>query len=221
MSFRLHLRSSALAFPLAFAMGTLACGGAQPGSGSNPGESSPSRCVTPEGVSGSPESIDDALALINALPKPTTLPCFLQSLDRPLRLHATSGIVSAQPSQGRRSPRIFLFSPSGSFQMSVVPAGPGAPLLEFGELGANQRSVKAELAFPISEPVAPNAPFTRVKISDTGTSENGLFLFVWNGNTPDLFDYTVVDHPEYLKRRGGATGGAGLVVTVYPGTTAP
>ena len=30
--------------------------------------------------------------------------------------------------------------------------------------------MKAELAFPISEPVAPNAPFTRVKISDTGTS---------------------------------------------------
>ena len=65
----------------------------------------------------------------------------------------------------------------------------------------------------------PSKDFT--SISDTGTSENGLFLFVWNGNTPDLFDYTVVDHPEYLKRRGGATGGAGLVVTVYPGTTAP
>lgn len=58
-------------------------------------------------------------------------------------------------------------------------------------------------------------------VTDTGTSANGLFLFVWNGDKPDVFDLSVDGHPEYLKRRGGASGGAGLVMTVYPGTQAP
>lgn len=58
--------------------------------------------------------------------------------------------------------------------------------------------------------------------SQLGTSANGLFIFVWNGKTPpDLFEFTIQNKPEYRKRRAGAAPNAGVVMTVYPGTTPP
>ena len=70
--------------------------------------------------------------LVNALPSPVTLPCFLQALARPLKMHAAVSLISAQPSVGARSPRIFLFF--DGLRVSIVPAGAGAPLLEMGEI---------------------------------------------------------------------------------------
>ncbi len=69
-------------------------------------------CRAPAGVSNSPRTIDETVTLINALPKPLSLPCFLESLARPLEISASYGVFSAQPAKGIRSPRIFVISGS-------------------------------------------------------------------------------------------------------------
>ena len=127
----------------------------------------PARCVPPAGVSGSPQTIDEVVALINALPSPVTLPCFLESLDRPLEIEATLSRVSAQPAYGARSPRLFLFI-GDDLILSVVPEGAGAPLLELAEIVEEARSRKAELELPIETPVAASAPYDRV-VFESGT----------------------------------------------------
>jgi hypothetical protein len=119
------------------------------------------RCLAPPGVSGAPGSIAAAVRLANALPHPLSLPCFLESLDRPLDAHAATSIISLQPSAGERSPRIFLFS--GNLIMSVVPEGKGRSLVELGQLVAPGRSLKAELRFPMEGPLGPEDPFEHVR----------------------------------------------------------
>lgn len=126
------------------------------------------RCRVPQGMSAAPGSIAEAVALINALPKPVTLPCFLEALQRPLALHATVSIFSAQPAEGRRSPRIFIFYPG--LILSVVPAGIGAHLLEFGELRPGDRTLKAELELPIERALDEAAPYERVYYDGTITT---------------------------------------------------
>lgn len=127
----------------------------------------PRACATPAGVSGSPQTIGEAVDLINALPKPTSLACYLESLDRPLRLYATRGTVSAQPAVGERSPRIFMFT--GPLIGSVVPDGVGSELLEFGQL-VGLHSIKGELHFPVETPLPPEAPYQRVMFDEAVTS---------------------------------------------------
>jgi hypothetical protein len=114
-------------------------------------------CEAPPGVVTTPRSVDETVALANALPKPLSLPCFVEALGRPLQLHATRSEISAQPAVGVRSPRIFIyFEP---LIMTVVPAGTGAHLLELGEQREGFRSLKAELHFPIAEAVPPAEPY--------------------------------------------------------------
>lgn len=122
----------------------------------------PERTCFPSGpgVTGSPKTIGEAVALINSLPKPTTVPCLLESLDRPLKLDATVGTLSAQPAAGARSPRIFLFL--GPLIVSVVPDGRGATVVEFSEARELGLSVKGELPFPVTGTLPPEAPFTHV-----------------------------------------------------------
>lgn len=100
------------------------------------------------------------MALIGDLPSPVTLECFLASLERPLGLELTSDVFSAQPAQGVRSPRIFVQGESMS--MSVVPAGLGRDLLEFGERTSSGLTIKAELLFPITLPLDPMAAYDKV-----------------------------------------------------------
>jgi hypothetical protein len=126
------------------------------------------RCAPPPGVSGSPQSIEEAVALINALPRPVDVPCLVESLDRPLRASATSSVSSAQPAVGERSPRLFLFS--GPLVISVVPEGVGAHLVEFSVLGADGRSRKGELEFPVEADVRPEDPYAQVMFDARGTS---------------------------------------------------
>ncbi len=125
-------------------------------------------CVAPAGVSNAPRSIAETVALVNALPKPLTLPCFLESLARPLELNASNSLFSAQPAQGARSPRIFLFRDPNT--MSIVPEGDGAPLLEFGEQRPNYRSLKAQIEFPVLAALEPSAPFQELTFNDQLTS---------------------------------------------------
>ncbi|MFP2924788.1 hypothetical protein ACLESO_06140 [Pyxidicoccus sp. 3LG] len=134
-----------------------ACGAS---GGSAPTEETPRDCVPSNGATGSPGTIEEAVALINSLPRPTSAACLVESLDRPLRVSATESVFSAQPAHGRRSPRIFLFS--GPLIISVVPEGPGAEVVEFSQLDDSGRSIKGELAFPIEAEVPPEAPYTKV-----------------------------------------------------------
>jgi len=118
------------------------------------------RCRAPEGVSGSPRTIEEAVALINALPKPTSVACFVESLQRPLAAYATASTFSAQPAQSSLSPRLFLRT--NRLWLSVVMDGDSSYLIEFGELLDDLRSVKGELKGPFTEEVKPSAPYERV-----------------------------------------------------------
>jgi hypothetical protein len=124
--------------------------------------------VAPAGISNQPATIEQTVALVNALPKPLTLPCFVESLARPLRLHASQSEFSAQPALGARSPRVFIFV--GENVMTVVPAGMGSHLLELGEQRANFRSLKAEIEFPVLAQVTPQAPFEQVMFNEQLTN---------------------------------------------------
>lgn len=125
-------------------------------------------CVAPASVSNHPGSIEQTLALVNALPKPLTLACFLESLARPVRLFASRSQVSAQPATGLRSPRLFLFV--GANVMTVVPEGEGSHLLELGEQRPGFRSLKAEIEFPVTAELAPHVPFSRTLFNGAVTT---------------------------------------------------
>jgi len=108
------------------------------------------------------------VTLLNALAKPVTLPCFLETLPRPLELHAALSVFSAQPASGVRSPRLFLFL--DPLIMSVVPDGVGRALLELGELQSETRSVKAEVEFPVRTELSQQDPFDHVLFNELATS---------------------------------------------------
>lgn len=120
-------------------------------------------------MSGSPKTIDEAVQLLNALPKPTSVACFVEALDRPLTAFATSSSFSAQPALSRESPRVFL--KLERLWLSVVMDGESSYLVEFSEgLEAEPlRTIKAELLLPLTEAVPPNLPYDRVRFG-SGTA---------------------------------------------------
>ncbi|MDC0672944.1 hypothetical protein [Nannocystis radixulma] len=128
----------------------------------------PTACAEPTSLTASPRTIGEALAFINELPRPLTLDCFLERLERPLAIAATRSMISLQPAVGDSSPRLFLFM--GELVLSVAVDGHGFDLLEFGELVAPTRSIKAEIAFPLDDLLAPEAPFTRIFDGVDGTN---------------------------------------------------
>jgi hypothetical protein len=112
---------------------------------------------------GSPSTIEEVVALVNALPKPTSLACVLESLDRPLAMYLSTSIASAHPaSSGTHNPRIFLFR--GDLTMSVVLAGEGREKLELSYAIGQRQSIKAELEFPVDEVLEPSAPYDQVAV---------------------------------------------------------
>lgn len=119
------------------------------------------RCSAPSGAANPPRSVLEVIDLVNALPRPLTLPCFLETLPRPIEAYATRGIISAQPAAGTRSPRMFLFF--DPLIMSIVPDGNGRNLLELGEQVAPSRSLKAEIEFPLDAELPREAPFERLQ----------------------------------------------------------
>lgn len=121
----------------------------------------PPRCQAPAGVSTTPGTVAEMVALVNSLPTPVTLNCVLESLQRPLHLTAVNSIISLQPAKGRRSPRVFLAE--GKLVSSVAPEGGGKDLMEFGEFVDETRTVKGELHFPVEGPLSPTDPFKRIR----------------------------------------------------------
>jgi hypothetical protein len=152
-----------------------ACGPAQPDAGdeanggdtSGPGEARAAGCATAPGLD-APRTILEVVDQVNALPKPVSLPCFLATLPRPLELHASQSIFSAQPATGRRSPRMFIFS--GALTLTIVPDGRGSRLLEFGEARSDTTSLKGEIEFPVSSELGDEAPFERLMFMDNSTT---------------------------------------------------
>lgn len=154
----------------------------------------PRTCVAPEGL-GSPTSIQDAVDLINALPKPTSLPCFLESLDRPLAVAATDSRSSAQPSTGAENPRLFITR--ASLILSVLPEGPGSDKLEFAVDVGDGLSIKAELAFPIEEEIADSEPYAQIR-RQTGTGCGACHLREQHWDTvgeAGVFASEALQHP--------------------------
>jgi hypothetical protein len=147
-----------------FAAAMLLCAcSAAPQSDGGAGAAAP--CRPPAGLSGSPRTIEEAVTLLNALPKPTSIACFLESLDRPLYASATRNVISAQPAFSAASPRIFLRL--GQLVLSVVPEGEGSRLLEFSYLiEGDARSIKAELGLPLTDAVPASAPYEHVLPTD-------------------------------------------------------
>lgn len=136
--------------------------GRSPGQSQNSSNSgglplTPRICFPGAGATGSPQTIDEAITLINTLPKPTSVACFLESLDRPLDIYSTNSTGSAQPSPDASNPRIFILR--GNLFMSVVPKGVAKDLVEFSELDSTTTSIKGELHFPITTTLTERAPF--------------------------------------------------------------
>jgi hypothetical protein len=149
--------------------GLLGTGGAPvsagaPGSGGQtPAPPARTRCAAPAGLGAPPGTIDEVVTWLNALPKPTSVACFLESLPRPLAIVATNSQFSAQPALSAASPRVFL--ELGRLWVSAVIDGESSYLLEFGYRppDSDLASIKGELALPLSESVSSNAPYERVR----------------------------------------------------------
>lgn len=177
------------------ALGLSGCGSSDPGAsgGSGPVENPKpvvhTTCNTPPNM-----ELTDMQSLvkwINALPKPTTVPCFVESLPRPLYINLSTSQFSAQPSTSERDPRVFIFY--GDLTLSVVTDhdaenttddGTDFNLLEISVLTTDVTnladdedimSIKGELVFPVKEDLKPEAPHERVVLSFTeSTSGCGL-----------------------------------------------
>jgi len=120
-------------------------------------------CVAPEGHDGTPETFEELVALIDALPRPVTIPCLLEVLERPLLVEATANTFSAQPADGPENPRIFIFR--GEMVISVVPDGGARNLLELSLRRSPTRSVKGEILFPIEGAIDVATPYQRILYS--------------------------------------------------------
>jgi hypothetical protein len=117
------------------------------------------------------ESVEAALDLVDALPTPVTMDCWLSALERPLGLVLTSDVFNTQPAEGPRSPRIIVRG--DDLAITVVPVGEARGLMEFGERGEAGLFVRAELDFPIEErPIDRQYAYDRV-LAFPGASESG------------------------------------------------
>ena len=139
--------------------------GLQGGAGGGTNPPARPRCQAPAGTA-TPDTIEQAVALLNALPKPTSVACFVETLPRPLIAFATNSPLSAQPAVSSESPRVFL--KTGQLWSSIVLDGPSSELLEFGYLLPPEDdvvlSVKGELEFPITEALSPGAPYDHLEL---------------------------------------------------------
>ena len=148
-------------FPLGFSLWLLSC------SGKSSSSETIYDCTAVDSSLRQPQTIAEALNLVNALPKPLSLDCFILALKPPLKVFATNSTFSAQPAQGNSSPRIFIIQ--NSLVLSVVPSGSGRTFLEFGEVKSGQ-SFKAEIQFPIENSVTYEQINTHLSSGGTNSS---------------------------------------------------
>jgi hypothetical protein len=124
-------------------------------------------CEPPKGVSNDPQNINDVILLLNAMPKPVTIPCYLQVLKRPLRANATASILSVQPAADENNPRIFLFSGPSLIQ-SFVPMESSSKAIEFSFLLDDVTSIKGEITFPVTKELDSSYAYTSILSTKSG-----------------------------------------------------
>lgn len=124
----------------------------------------PDPCEVLRETQGRPETIEEVMALVDALPHPVSVECVVRALQRPIGASATNSIFSAQPAGGNESPRVFLFS--GDLVISVTLGESGIHLMEFGEHLGDGNSVKGELVFPVDAPLEADAPYAHVMLNE-------------------------------------------------------
>ncbi|MET0287918.1 MAG: hypothetical protein ABW352_25740 [Polyangiales bacterium] len=122
-----------------------------------------------------PRTIADVVARIDALPQPTIY-CLMASLPRPLSLVASLSATSLQPAVNSNTPRIFVMYEGVS--LSVVGGGEGENAVEFGQWITPLRTLKAEIRWPITRPLASGVPYQGLvdpgqTISSCGFCHNG------------------------------------------------
>lgn len=126
-----------------------------------------SGCYLADASLRNPKTMDQVTKLINALPKPLTIPCLIENLPAPLKVFSMQSSFSAQPSQDSETPRVFIVI--NKMVLSVVPTGSGRNLLEMSEIVDSLMSVKTEISFPVSTIVPAVLPYDRIR-SGSGTS---------------------------------------------------
>lgn len=130
--------------------------------------SNPDLCQSPAGAAIT--DIQSVVDWLNAMEKPLTLPCFIQSLPRPLKIQPAFSEFSAQPSPSLRSPRIFLFFDRLILTIVVDQDFVESPyaLLEMSYLvdEPNLITTKAELKFPLQNVVSPGAPYEGLSFNE-------------------------------------------------------
>ncbi len=147
------------------------CGGsfvANPNASSNSQSLSSTSCALISNNLADLKTVQDAVALINALPKPLSIDCFLANLKLPLKVFAVNNSFSAQPSVGADSPRIFIIS--NNLILSVVPAGEGKNMVEFSQITRAGYSIKAEIHFPVSAGLPGDTPYAQILNGSYGTT---------------------------------------------------
>jgi hypothetical protein len=106
----------------------------------------------------------DLIALLNALPRPLTLPCFIASLPRPIGIQGDISLISLQPAVGKDNPRIFLRN--GGMILSIALAGDQGTHIETAEPEQTGYSVKGDLGFPVTDPVVERNFFEGIRYSN-------------------------------------------------------
>ena len=129
-------------------------------------------CTLPAGASNTFTTTLGMMALINAMPKPLSLACFLEVLPNTHQLAGSSSGASVQPAHDVNNPRLFLVI--GDMLLGIVPDGPDKDSLEFSMLAGSTESVKGELKFPVTDNLDPVNPFTRIQNSGRPGTTCGL-----------------------------------------------
>ncbi|MDX2024385.1 MAG: hypothetical protein SF187_29350 [Deltaproteobacteria bacterium] len=112
----------------------------------------------------------DLTTMLNSLPRPLDVPCFVAALPRPVAITATTSVISLQPASGRRNPRIFMQA-GGGLITSITMVGEFSQHVETSEPEPNQPgfTVKGDLVFPRQEPLQ-EADFYSSLITPEGPS---------------------------------------------------
>ncbi|HEY7773947.1 MAG TPA: hypothetical protein VIC26_12260 [Marinagarivorans sp.] len=199
-------------------------------------------CEAPVGHSLS--DIASVVDWINAMPKPLSLACFVKSIPRPVYYNATLSSFSAQPSIGKRSPRVFfmidkliltmvpdeksdtvkdpltgknLKDPETGLDVKVWDAD-GSQLLELSfEVETDleaPQSIKGELKFPITDTLPRNAPYVKINFDD----DNDLSICAFCHDTEvevTVLDGQPVYRSEMLRNRRDTEVPLGFMLNEY------
>ncbi len=124
-------------------------------------------CETPDGAPSEINSFEDVANLINLLPKPVTLVCFLEAIPRPLEISATASQQSVQPANGRENPRIFLFSNSLVMAFATFGKDHDTNALELSQM-TGPVSVKGEVSFPVMTDITATDIYQSIRLISGG-----------------------------------------------------